>query len=191
MSKLKTNSHKSKIVTLILVLVVGGYYLFFAGDKKLENLQNTINSRETISADLFEVGDVAPDIEMIGFDGEVFKLSDFEGKGILLDFWATWCPFCTEEMPELQKIHEEFGEEVVIVGIHRTDTESISKGKKFAEEMGVNYPLVSDKNGSLYKSSGGFGMPVAVFINDKGVVTEIKSGPKTAQEIGQKARGLK
>ena len=107
-----------------------------------------------------------------------------------MDFWAAWCPFCIEEMPELQTAQEEYGEDLVMIGIHRTDTEKAETGLKFAEDRDISYLLVSDSNGALYEASGGFGMPVAVFIDRKGVVQDIKVGPKTKEEIKEKVSKL-
>jgi len=137
----------------------------------------------------FVRGEIVPEAAFSDFEGNSYNLSDFEGKAVVLDFWAGWCPFCINEMPELQSAQDEFGDELVMIGVHRTDTEDPDVGLKFAEERGVTYLLVSD-DGTLYRAAGGFGMPVAVFIDKEGVVTEIKSGPKTKEEIKGKIEAL-
>ena len=89
-------------------------------------------------------------------------------------------------MPELQKASEKYEKDLVIIGVHRTDTERASVGQKFATERGVTYLFATDADGSLYRASTGVGMPTAAFIDKNGVVIEIKSGPKTAGEIEEK-----
>ena len=127
---------------------------------------------------------------MVDFEGGTHTISDYKGKAVVLDFWAGWCPFCVAELPLLQEAQDKYPEDLVMIGVHRTDTESLSTGIRFANERGVSYLLVSDSNGSLYKAAGGFGMPVSVFIDKEGVVQEIKSGPKTEEEIKEKIEKL-
>ena len=139
----------------------------------------------------FVKGKAAPKVMAQAFSGEEIDVSAHYGKrAVVLDFWAGWCPFCVAEMPELQKAQDRFGDDLVMIGVHRTDTESVAVGQRFADERGVSYILIKDSDGSLYRASGGIGMPTAVFIDKSGIVTEIKSGPKTAEEITEKVRAL-
>lgn len=147
----------------------------------------------------FEVGKQAPDFTLKDFNGNEVNLSSFysseaptsfaySSKAVILDFWAAWCPFCVKEMPELQEAQDQFKDNLVIVGVHRTDSgESIETARKFADERGVTYLLVQGTE-EIYKAStkGITGMPVAVFIDKTGVVRDIKIGPKTAEEIQEK-----
>ncbi len=138
----------------------------------------------------FVKGQRAPAIVVESFEGKEVDLSQHYGKrAVVLDFWAGWCPYCVEEMPELQKAAEKYKDRLVVIGVHRTETESVKLGEKFAQDKGVTYMLVKD-DGSLYKATGGVGMPVAVFIDKTGRVVEIKTGPKTAEEIGEKIESL-
>ena len=136
------------------------------------------------------------DFELVSFDGQTIKLSDYRGRPVFIDFWAAWCPFCLTEMPEIEKIFLEFGDpsekELVVLGIHRTSTETLETGKSFARKIGTSYPLLIDAKDEVYKAylpSGSF-MPFAVYINRDGEVHEIKAGPKTAEEMRIKIRGL-
>lgn len=185
---------KLKIIlglAIIAVLGVGGYFLLSRGQVSKEP------SGEPLTVDFqagevqnFQKGQRAPDVSFVDFDGGTHKLSDFAGKAVVLDFWAAWCPFCIEEMPELQKAQDKYKDKLVMIGVHRTDTEKPDAGLRFARERGVSYLLVADTDGSLYRAVGGFGMPVAVFIDSNGVVREVKSGPKTVEEIEEKIAAL-
>jgi len=177
--------NKSRIVIylLIAVAIVGGFYV---GNRKPSSAP-TVTS--TISG-VFKKGDSVPEFTLVDFDGALHTLSEFEGKAIVLDFWAGWCPFCLEEMPELQKAQDAFSDDLVMIGVHRSDTESVETALEFANERGVKYLLVRDDTGDLYRSTNGIGMPVAVFIDKEGVVKEIKSGPKTEEEISEKIEDL-
>ena len=180
------------IIAVILVLGVGGFLVFRGSgqDKALLNGNQMTQSRPAAVSGSFTKGETAPDVSFTDFDGNTHNLSDFIGKAVVLDFWAAWCPFCLEEMPELQAAQDRYGDDLVMIGVHRTDTEKASKGLKFAEERGVSYLLVFDADGSLYRAAGGFGMPVAVFIDSEGLVQDLKSGPKTVEEIEEKVGRL-
>lgn len=188
-------SNNAKLIVVVLVVFVLGIlgYLLFIKNDDTKVQQRTSGMSEDVQTQVtgsFVKGEKIPEVSLIDFDENTHNLSDFAGKAIIIDFWAGWCPFCIEEMPELQKAHQEYSNDLVIIGVHRTDTENVENGLKFARERGVTYLLVSDSDGSLYRAAGSFGMPVAVFIDKEGVVTEIKSGAKTAEEIKQKVGEL-
>jgi peroxiredoxin len=130
------------------------------------------------------VGDKAPNFRLETFEGQLVELASI-GKPVVIDFWAAWCPFCVEELPELEAVHQEFIDDIVFLGIHRSDTESTIKGKQFADEKGVTYDLLNDSNGDVYRvySGGQPFMPVAYYIDEAGIIIERKLGPKAADQI--------
>lgn len=168
------------------LIVLGG---FFVIKNKNQKTSQVIEKPETE----FVIGQKAPSFTLKDFDGKEVSLSQFYGqKAVILDFWAAWCPFCVAEMPELEKAHQAYKDNLVMVGVHRTDSgELIATGEKFARERGVTYLLLQGTN-EIYKAStsGISGMPVAVFIDKAGVVRGVKIGPKTAEEIAEKTGEL-
>ena len=102
------------------------------------------------------VGDVrgvpAPDFELASLDGRKVKLSDYRGKAVLLNFWATWCSPCKVEMPWFVDLQKKYGNDgLVVLGIAMDDSDN-SKIAQFASEMGVNYPVLlgTDKISEQY-----------------------------------------
>jgi peroxiredoxin len=102
------------------------------------------------------VGDVrgvpAPDFELTSLDGRKVKLSDYRGKAVLLNFWATWCSPCKVEMPWFVDLQKKYGNDgLVVLGVAMDDTDN-SKIAQFASEMGVNYPVLlgTDKVSEQY-----------------------------------------
>lgn len=162
---------------MVIVVIVGGVFLLVNSFKKQEPPPSVSSSSE--------IGQKVSDFELESFDGQQVKLSQFAGKPILIDFWAAWCPFCINEMPEIEKIHQEFSGKLVILGIHRSETEGIEAGAKFAKERGVTYPLLKDSAGQVYKTlTGGRNfMPYALYINKEGKIVKVKAGPKTTEEM--------
>ncbi|MBF0182713.1 MAG: TlpA family protein disulfide reductase [Magnetococcales bacterium] len=113
------------------------------------------------------------DTPLEGVDGKPVRLTDFKGKVVLVNFWATWCPPCLDEIPALIKLQKKYGEKgFLVVGIdylERADKEDL---KKFLDEQGINYPVViGDPNAvrSLTRVLGGvYALPVTKLLNREG-----------------------
>ena len=88
-------------------------------------------------------GQLAPDFVLEDAQGNRVRLSDFRGTPVFLNFWATWCPFCIEEMPDMQLIQDQFGDQLVVLGVNNGETASV--GQPYAtDRVGVSYRLVYD-----------------------------------------------
>jgi len=131
-----------------------------------------------------KVGNKAPNFRLETFAGEVVELASIN-KPVVIDFWAGWCPFCVEELPELEAVHKETINQVIFLGIHRSETESITKAQEFADNKGVTYELLKDSTGDVYNvySGGQPFMPVAYFIDADGIIQERVLGPKSKDKI--------
>jgi len=128
------------------------------------------------------MGNLAPDFELQGLDGKSMKLSDFRGKAVLLNFWATYCEPCKIEIPwfvELQKEYGPQGFQIVGVAMDDASTEDIAK---FAKEMGVNYPILLGKE-SVGQSYGGVSVLPISFSLDR-------DGKLIAREFGLQSRSV-
>ncbi len=100
---------------------------------------------------IVQVGDVAPDFELTMDDGSTFKLSDHRGKLVMLQFTASWCGICRQEMPHIEKdIWQKHKDDnnFVLVGVCRRD--SLAQAKQLAEGTGVTYPMVLDTNSEAF-----------------------------------------
>ena len=115
-----------------------------------------------------KVGFRAPDFTLTDLNGNKVKLSDFKGKVVFLNFWATWCPPCRAEMPHIQEIHEKKGNKVKILAVNVK--ESSEQVKKFIEKNGYTFTVLKDKTGEIANSYLVRGIPKTLVINKKGII---------------------
>lgn len=84
----------------------------------------------------------APDFTLQSIEGKSISLSDYKGKIVILDFWATWCPPCRKAIPDLVDLKEKYKNDIEIIGIALDDASTKQEVKPFAEQMKINYPVV-------------------------------------------------
>lgn len=131
-----------------------------------------------------EVGKVAPDFTASGLDGDTIALSDMRGKPVLLNFWATWCPPCREEMPVIQRYFEEAGSAVQILAVNLTTNESSPKEvEEFLRREGYTFPVALDVDGSAAKLYMIRFIPTTFFIDEDGVIRRLHVGPLSREMI--------
>ncbi|PPA69457.1 peroxiredoxin family protein [Jeotgalibacillus proteolyticus] len=125
-------------------------------------------------------GQRAPDFETTTADGETVSLSDYEGKKVILNFWATWCPPCIEEMPHMQKYYEENAEdqntEILAVNLTTRDN-GADRVRSFVEDYELTFPVLLDESGSLGDQFYAFTIPTTYILNEEGIITKKLMGP--------------
>jgi peroxiredoxin len=128
-------------------------------------------------------GKSAPEFSLESLDGRTVRLADYRGKGVLLNFWATWCQPCKIEMPWFEELQKEYGSQgLQVVGIAMDDA-SKEDIAKFAKEMGVNYPILLGKE-SVGDAYGGVQfLPSTFFIDRDGKVVDRIFGLRSRSEI--------
>lgn len=118
----------------------------------------------------------APEFTLAVPDGRKRSLKDFRGKVVFLNFWATWCESCREEMPSMERLYQEFkgkGLEVVAVNVKDKRPQALA----FVKELKLSYPVLMDPEGEVGLLYGAFGLPVTYLIDRKGIVMARLWGP--------------
>jgi thiol-disulfide isomerase/thioredoxin len=120
--------------------------------------------------------------------GETIRLSDYRGKIVVVNYWATWCPPCLDEIPELAQFQRELASQgVQVIGIDFMERPNRERLSRFIKEKGINYPIVFGKSSEmlkLAKTMGGvFGLPVTKFLNREGKIVKSHVGGITLHEL--------
>jgi cytochrome c-type biogenesis protein CcmF len=134
-------------------------------------------------------GQPAPDFTLTLLDGGTISLADLEGRVAVLNFWATWCPSCEEELPAIQSIWEEYqGRGVVFLGVALQEDEAIVRGA--ADQYGLTYLLALDIGEQVSTAYGVTGVPETFVIDPEGNVAFVHIGPVTAEELIEELESL-
>ncbi len=134
------------------------------------------------------IGEVAPAVEMVDFDGVTLTLEEYRGTPVVLNFWASWCPFCVAEMPDFERVSQAFGDDVAFLGVNLRDDSA--QAVSLAGQTGVTYRLAADPSGVVYGAFGGTSMPTTVFIDADGVVREVVAGQMSADALTSNIQAL-
>lgn len=132
----------------------------------------------------------APDFSLKDYRGNTVKLADFQGKPLVINSWAAWCPFCRKELVDFATVQKEYGDQIVIIAIDRAET--LATAKKYSDEVGVTNDLVFllDPGDSFYQSIGGFSMPETIFVDKNGVTVDHRRGPMEVAEIRERMKKI-
>lgn len=132
-----------------------------------------------------ETGRAAPNFRLASLDGADLTLTDFRGRWVLVNFWASWCGPCRGETPDLQALYERAsGRGVVVLGVNQQEPLETARG--FAREFGVTYPVILDRSGVVSAAYRvGRGLPVSFLVDPDGVITRIYLGRVTAEELAR------
>lgn len=162
--------------SLLILILMGAWLLAGCGNKTEEaQLAEETPRTETPTAGAVSVEQVAnktPDFSLMDLDGNHVKLSDYRGKAVILDFWATWCPPCKLAMPHLQEIHANHQQEGIVVLAVSTDQKGATVVKPFIKENGYTFKVLL-LNESIFEDFGNIrSIPTTFIIAPNGEITE-------------------
>jgi cytochrome c biogenesis protein CcmG/thiol:disulfide interchange protein DsbE len=130
------------------------------------------------------VGFAAPDFTASTLDNATVRLADLRGRPVVLNFWATWCPPCLQEIPHLIDAARGYDNRVVILGID--NGEPAATVRTFADDRGLNYPIVLDPTFEITDLYRVDGLPTTFFIDQDGIIREMMMGPLTPATLQDK-----
>jgi peroxiredoxin len=126
-----------------------------------------------------KVGDVAPNFQLRDLDGKMVALSHVRGKVVLLNFWATWCGPCRDEMPSMEKLYHNVSRRDFEILAVSTDPQGAVVTRPFQQEMGLTFPILHDPDMRIGLSYGARSLPMSFMIDRNGIIRlKIFGGPR-------------
>nr|WP_263326689.1 redoxin domain-containing protein [Neobacillus sp. Marseille-Q6967] len=174
-----------KIITAVVLIAFLTVAVVQAMDKKAEP-ENA--SQEAANMEGLKVGAKAPDFELKTLAGDTVKLSDLKGKKVMLNFWATWCPPCKAEMPAMEQLHKELGDEVVILAVNIDPHLDV---KAFVDENGITFPIPLDEKDEVNELYQILSIPTTYFIDSNGNIGNKYIGAMNLEAMKQYTSDLK
>ncbi len=136
-----------------------------------------------------KIGEQAPNFSLKQLDGTAVKLSDLQGKGVVLNFWGSWCKPCKAEMPALDKKYQELKDKgLVVVGVNIS--EAPVSVQQFVDQLGVTFPILLDRQSDITRLYNIGPIPTTYFLDSKGIVKDIVIGQMSEATISAKVNKI-
>ncbi|MFN8618110.1 MAG: TlpA disulfide reductase family protein [Dehalococcoidia bacterium] len=187
------------LAALIVLVVAAGiwYFEFRGGDGSggssssaygIESLPESLNP--TGKSPAAREGRAAPNFRLESTAQATPALTDFRGKWVLLNFWASWCPPCRDETPDLQSFYEHNNNRgLVVLGVNQQ--EKPDAARSFLQEFGVTYTSVLDTDGEVSETYGvGRGLPISFLVAPSGVIEKVYFGRLSEDNFSEIAARL-
>ena len=164
------------LLSVIFILVLMAAYLLYQlliTTTEADNFtaQETSETAEMAQERTQESLELAPDFTVTDKDGNLVNLSDFRGKPVVVNFWASWCSPCKSEMPEFQELYEEYGDEIHFLMVNLTDgsRETVETASDFITSAGYTFPVYFDtENSNAATTYGTYSIPVTYCFDAEG-----------------------
>jgi len=135
-----------------------------------------------LAAQALTIGTVAPEFTLPQLDGDQISLSQFRGRPVLVNFWASWCAPCRSEMPALQQVATQYaGSGLVVIGINQLEDVPTVQG--FVREFGLTFPIALDRDGVTSRAWRVYGIPQTYLVGPDGMIRKAWVGPVTEQSV--------
>lgn len=190
---MKSKTGLVAIVVMFMALLAGAFFLYNKLSDSYNPNQVAVNEQ---AGEVENEGDeqkvepiIAPDFTVYDADGNAVKLSDFYGKPLIINFWASWCGPCTMEMPVFQDAYEKYGDEINFVIVNKTDgqRETLESAKKFMEESGYTFPVYYDTDLNASSIYAVYSLPATYYADKDGY---LRAHAKFALNADMMAQGI-
>lgn len=189
--------NKKVLILLGIVILLAGFYLVTEKQSEKEMLEAQLEEDLNQEQDLIDAAveeymreqeaeissdSPAPNFSLLNLKGEEVSLSDYKGKIVLVNFWATWCQFCDIEMPDLEKLSKEH-DDLVVLAVNVMESEK--KVSKYIEDGGYSFPVLLDSKGNVSREYLASGLPASYFIDRDGILLGRAQGLLTYEQMEQ------
>lgn len=186
----KLVKYTNKIMGIFIILI-GLFSLFNSNDFKIENYSKTIKISNNKITNSDKKDKIAPNFNLKNQYGNFESLSLYKNKVVFLNFWATWCPPCKNEMPYIQELYEEYGQnkkDVIFIGVNN---ENILKMNSFLKKNNYSFPVITDLKEEVFTNYNITAFPTTFIIGKDGQIVDFiigEASKKTMKKHIEKAR---
>ena len=178
---------KINLVVILLVIIIAAILFVFKSKTKMETNMMKTNTKENTDVKV-------PNLVLYDQYGKEHNLEEYKGKVVIINFWATWCGYCIEEMPAFEKVYKEFGsneKDVIFLGVagpkSKENLNNIDVEKeeviKFLNENKITYPNLMDETGKSFSEYGIRAFPTTYVINKSGKLEGSVSGAISEEQL--------
>lgn len=172
---MKISSYLFTALSLVLLLI-GGAWIWASATPA-----DTVTAGQVPAP---QVGFLAPDFNLPAYGGGVLSLGDLAGQPVVINFWASWCPPCRSEMPAMQRVHEAFQDQgLVILGINAANQDQMADAVNFVEENRLTFPIIFDTGGRAALNYQVRSLPTTFFVDREGKIQEIIVGGPISEAL--------
>ena len=183
------NIVKWLIIAVLLVGIIAGASVLYNKYSEEFDMNNQVQQGETPSdveqkTETRDDTNPAPDFTVVDYDGNKVKLSDYKGKPVVLNFWATWCYYCKVEMPDFNEAYKNYPDvQFLMVNATGTNGETVESAKAYVEQEKYEFPVLFD---TMYEANQAYRLssfPMTVFIDAGGNVVSSRVGMLTKEAL--------
>ena len=183
------NIVKWLIIAVLLVGIIAGASVLYNKYSEEFDMNNQVQQGETPSdveqkTETRDDTNPAPDFTVVDYDGNKVKLSDYKGKPVVLNFWATWCYYCKVEMPDFNEAYKNYPDvQFLMVNATGTNGETVESAKAYVEQEKYEFPVLFD---TMYEANQAYRLssfPMTVFIDAEGNIVSSRVGMLTKEAL--------
>ncbi|WP_017381240.1 redoxin domain-containing protein [Paenisporosarcina sp. TG-14] len=188
---------KKTILVVVITLMVSWTVFDLVNSKEeTANQENTTKQEDTKIDEAvgseetgLAIGNIAPDFELTTLEGKTARLSDYRGQRVFINFWATWCPPCRAEMPDMQKLYEQKDVDVEILAVNLQESEEVVS--EFVTDFGLTFPILMDVNSDVADTYQVRAYPTSYMIDSSGRIQYIAIGAMNHDLMVQEIEKMK
>ncbi|ANU27736.1 TlpA family protein disulfide reductase [Planococcus versutus] len=168
------------LAVMVAIVIIGVVKSNIAETEAIDNMALGSDVEFLPTDEGLAKGKQAPNFQLTTLDGKKVTLADYQGKKVILNFWATWCPPCRAEMPHMQTYYEEQAEQenVVILAVNlTTEDKGLAEIEDFVDEFGLEFAIPMDAKGDVGATYQTISIPTSYMIDTKGRIQHKVVGP--------------
>lgn len=175
-----------KVIPILIVLGMLGWAIFeyVSSSSEPDNTSPTLEEAAETDEIGLDKNQIAPDFEIMTLDGNQMNLSDYRGKRVMLNFWATWCPPCRAEMPDIQKLYDQ--EDIAILAVNMTASEKNEAAvTEFVDDFELTFPILMDREAEIVELYQVQAYPTSYMIDSNGKIQFMVRGAMNYDQMVQ------